>query len=306
VKRGLRYASVSRPRSLIICVTAYLSAGAIALATGYVLRGSHPVLIAGIADLTATATVFIFSVIFDNSSLYDPYWSVIPVFIVLFWTLHPDAAGANTVRQIVVMVLLGSWAVRLTFNWVRRWRGLGHEDWRYTDFRKQSGRYYWPVSFAAIHLVPTVLVFAGCFSIYVAVSAGTGAFGILDFPAIIVTAAAIIIETVADRQLYEFLATGKAKGQVLTSGLWAYSRHPNYFGEVLFWWGLYLFAVAAEPAYWWAIFGPLAMTVLFVFISVPMIEKHMAAGRLDYLKIRTGVPKLLPRFPGKRRSNPAS
>lgn len=290
---------------MVICVIAYLLAGAAALATGYALRDSHPVLIAGIADLTATVTVFIFSAVFDNSSIYDPYWSVIPVFIVLFWTLHPDVVGANTVRQIVVMILLCSWAVRLTFNWVRRWRGLGHEDWRYMDFRKQSGRYYWPVSFAAIHLVPTVLVFAGCFSMYVAVSTGTSGFGILDFPAIIVTAAAIIIETISDRQLHEFLANRKDKGQVLTSGLWAYSRHPNYFGEVLFWWGLYLFAVAAEPAYWWAIFGPLAMTALFIFISVPMIEKHMTGGRPNYQKIQTGVPKLLPRFSWKRRGNPA-
>jgi steroid 5-alpha reductase family enzyme len=83
---------------------------------------------------------------------------------------------------------------------------------------------------------------------------------------------------------------------MLTSGLWAYSRHPNYFGEVLFWWGLYLFAVAAEPAFWWAIFGPLAMTMLFIFISVPMMEKHLMERKPCYAESRAGVPKLFPWF----------
>ena len=167
------------------------------------------------------------------------------------------------------------------------------------DFREQSGRCYWPVSFAAIHLVPTVLVFAGCFSLYVAVSAGTSPFGFTDILAIIVTAAAIIIETAADKQLHKFLGSRKDEKQVLKSGLWAYSRHPNYFGEVLFWWGLYLFAVAATPAYWWAIFGPAAMTLLFVFISVPMIEKHMIRRKPGYAESRAGVSKLFPWFPGE-------
>lgn len=295
----LRYASMSRKKSMTVCILAYMAAGLVALAAGYTLRNHHPLLVAGIADIAAMATIFVCSVIFDNSSLYDPYWSVVPVFIVLFWIFHPDAADACLARQIAVSLLLCIWAVRLTYNWIRRWRGLGHEDWRYMDFREKTGKFYWPVSFAGIHFVPTVLVFAGCFSLYIAVAAGTNPFGVMDILAIIVTAAAAAIETVADRELNHFLTTRKDERQVLSSGLWEYSRHPNYFGEVLFWWGLYLFALAADTTYWWTIFGPIAMTALFLFISVPMIEKHMEKRKPGYTRSRAGVSKLVPWLPGK-------
>jgi len=181
-----RFSSVNRRKSIIICFLAYLAAGVVALAVGYALRDSHPLLIVAIADLAAMVVVFAFSVILDNSSLYDPYWSVAPVFIALYYALAP-VTDANIVRQIVVITLLYIWSLRLTCNWLRRWRGLGHEDWRYTDFRVNTGKWYWPVSFLAIHLVPTILVYGGCLSLYAAVSVGTKAFGIIDYLAIIIT-----------------------------------------------------------------------------------------------------------------------
>lgn len=285
----LRYSSASRRKSVVVCILAYLCAGVVAFAVGYALRNNHPVLIVGIADLSATVVVFGFSVAFDNSSLYDPYWSVVPVFIALFWALQPLSTDANIIRQVVVMVFLCVWAVRLTFNWFRRWRGLSDEDWRYADFRKNTGRIYWPVSFLGIHLVPTILVFTGCLSLYVAVSSGSASFGVLDVLAVIVTAASIFIESMADRQLHRFLVSRKDASQVLSTGFWAYSRHPNYFGEVLFWWGLFLFALAAGPEYWWVIIGPIAITLLFLFISVPMIEKRMKRRKPGYDRDRNGV-----------------
>jgi len=294
---NFRFSSVNRSKSFLICILAYLFAGVVALAVGYILREYHPLLIVGVADLTAMVVIFIFSLIFDNSSLYDPYWSVAPVFISLYWALTL-VAGVDTVRQIVVLVLLYIWAIRLTFNWIRRWRGLGHEDWRYTDFRLNTGKWYWPVSFLAIHLVPTALVFGGCLPVYAAVSAGIKNFGIIDYLAIIVALTAIIIETVSDRQLHKFLSSLKDEGEILTSGLWAYSRHPNYFGEVLFWWGLFLFALAAAPSYWWTVFGPALITLLFIFISIPMIEKRLKKRKSDYAAKRQGVSTFIPWFTG--------
>jgi len=299
MNRKLRYSSAGKGKSVAACILAYLAAGVAAFTVGYLLRYSHPILIVGAADLAATIVVFGFSVIFDNSSLYDPYWSVVPVFIALFWALRPVSNDINVIRQVVVLAVLCAWAVRLTYNWFRRWKGLGDEDWRYADFRNTMGRMYWPVSFLVIHLVPTILVFLGCLSLYVAVSSGAGPFGILDIIAFIVAAAAIIIESVADRQLHKFLISRKDETQILSSGLWAYSRHPNYFGEVLFWWGLFLFALAAGPASWWVIIGPIAITLLFIFISVPMIEKHMIKRKPDYADNRHGVSSLMPWFTRK-------
>jgi steroid 5-alpha reductase family enzyme len=272
-----------RGRAIALVVLAYVVAGAAALAVYRRLAGAHPLEAAAAADFAATVVVFAFSYFFDNSSFYDPYWSVAPPLIGLYWAGLPLGAGASVARQAMVLALVTAWAVRLTYNWLRGWTGLHHEDWRYVDMRAQSGRAYWVVSFLGIHLVPTIIVFLGCLSLYPALSTGTHAVGWLDLLAFVVTAAAILIETTADQQLRRFRATAPAPGSTLASGLWAYSRHPNYFGEALFWWGLFFFGVAADPAtWWWTIAGPLAVTLMFLFISIPMIDRRMLARRPDY------------------------
>jgi steroid 5-alpha reductase family enzyme len=266
-----------RARGLLVCTEAYLVAGAAAFFAGRLMGGAPPLLVILAADLAATAVVFFFSLSTNNSSVYDPYWSVVPPVITLYWAMRPEDI-ANPERQIIVGGLVLAWAVRLTFNWVRRWEGLGWEDWRYTDFRAQWGRLYWPGSFFGIHLVPTLIVYLSCLPLWPAMAGG-----------------AIWLETVADRQLHRFLATPGRRG-TLATGVWAWSRHPNYLGEVLFWWGLWLFGVAAEPGFWWTIVGPVIMTALFVFISIPMMDKRMLSRRPDYAEHCRRVPALWPRL----------
>jgi len=195
------------------------------------------------------------------------------------------------------VVLVIWWAIRLTYNWVRRWEGLSHEDWRYADFRQQYGSLYWLVDFFGIHLFPTVMVFLGCLSLYPALSSGTRPFGALDVLAVVVTASAISIETIADQQLWRFLNGPRKPGEILGTGLWAYSRHPNYFGEILFWWGLFLFGLAADPSYWWTVVGPVAMVLMFVFASVPMIDRRSVERRPGYAAHMTKVSAIVPWFP---------
>ncbi len=147
------------------------------------------------------------------------------------------------------------WAVRLTGNWLRRWRGLADEDWRYAGYRR-LGAGYWPVSFLGFHLMPTVIVFIACVPMSFSLASTARSLGLLDAAAIVITAAAIAMESVADQQLRRFMTSPRAPRDILDSGLWALSRHPNYFGEVLFWWGIWLFGVAAHPSSWWTIAGP--------------------------------------------------
>lgn len=283
-----------RARGLLVCAVAYLAATGAALLTARSMADSHPLLVLLAADVAATVVVFLFSLGADNSSIYDPYWSVVPPVIALYWALRPEAA-ADVERQVIVGGLVLAWAVRLTFNWIRRWEGLGWEDWRYTDFRTQWGRLYWPGSFFGIHLVPTLIVYLACLPLWPAMAVGPRPVGILDLLAALVTGGAIWLETVADRQLHRFLQ-GPARDRTLASGVWAWSRHPNYLGEVLFWWGLWLFGLGADPAFWWTVIGPLVMTALFVFISVPMIDRRMLARRPDYAARLERVPALLPRL----------
>jgi steroid 5-alpha reductase family enzyme len=281
------------------CIAAYLVAGAVALAVGIALRAQHPIAVVAWADVAATVVVFCFSFAYRNSSLYDPYWSVAPVPIALYWALATQMPGVVAFRQVLVIALVAAWAARLTANWARGWEGLGHQDWRYVDLQRKSGRAYWLVSFSGIHMFPTLMVFLGCLPLYAALAVGTAPLGILDALAAVVTAAAVLIEATADRQLRRFRAGERAEGQTLRSGLWAYSRHPNYFGEMLFWWGLYLFALAAAPGYWWTIVGPLAISVMFFTVSIPLIEERMQARRPDFAEQVRGISIVVPWFPKK-------
>jgi steroid 5-alpha reductase family enzyme len=284
----------SRAGALLLVALVYLLAGAAAAAAGWQLRGLSPLLVTGGADLAGTLVVFAASLGFNNSSFYDPYWSVAPVPIVVFYALTPSVPGSDPIRGIVVIALVGVWAVRLTWNWARAWRGLDHEDWRYVDLRRKTGSAYWLVSLLGLHLLPTVVVFLGLLPLWAALCTGTLPLGWRDLVAAGVTFAAIIIETRADEQLRNFVQSSPAPGAILDSGLWTSSRHPNYFGEISFWWGLYLFAVAAAPAAWWTVVGPLAIGLLFLGITIPLMERHMLAHRPGYAEHIRRVSKLLP------------
>jgi len=292
--------SGSRSRAFTYVIIAYVAALAAAFLCGYYCRQAGFSVLASIAiaDVVGTLIVFGFSYFFNNSSFYDPYWSVIPVAIAAYLAVLGWDGGGNHVRIIAIVGLVLFWGIRLTYNWARGWPGLQHQDWRYDDLQQQTGKWYWLVSFLGIHLFPTLLVFLGCLSLYPAMVLPEGQpINALDALAFIVTFGAILIEYFADEQLRAFVKSKKPKGRTLTSGLWRYSRHPNYFGETAFWWGLFLFAIAAQPAEWWVITGPLSMTLLFHFISIPMIEKRMEKRRDRYDLVKRAIPRWIPWFP---------
>jgi steroid 5-alpha reductase family enzyme len=257
-----------------------------------------------VADLVATATIFLFSMALNNSSLYDPYWSVAPIFIVGFYLLRltgrPPLSTAALLRCWITAVLVAAWGSRLTLNWITRWKGLKDEDWRYRGFRASSGSWYWPVSFLGIHLFPTVIVYLGCLSLYPVYEKLRPSLSALDVAATLVTAGAITIETLADLQLRRFVRNPQNSGAPVVTGLWRYSRHPNYFGEVLFWWGLFLFAAAQGWKSLWVAIGAVAMTLLFVFASIPMMERRLLKTRRNYREATRGISSFIPWFPPSR------
>ncbi len=283
---------------LIWCVIAYVVAIVAAVAAGWVVRDSHPLVVVAVADATGTLVVFAFSVFFNNSSFYDPYWSVAPPAIALFWlwTGRAELSDGSLIRSVLLCAVVFMWGARLTYNWARGWRGLKHEDWRYVDIRNATGRGYWPASFLSIHFLPTTVVYAGCLAFYPALGLTGRPFNFLDAAGFVVCIAAVWIEAAADKQLHRFVSTREDPLAILETGLWAYSRHPNYFGEVLFWWGVYLFGVAARPDLWWIIAGPVAMTLLFLFISIPLIDTRMLKLRPHYRERVKRVSRLIPWF----------
>lgn len=276
---------------------AYVIAILVASTVLKLLPGLHPLLGLAAADAAATVTVFVFSRAFDNTSVYDPYWSVAPPLIALWLVLVPGG-GQFDARQVLVLALTSAYGLRLTFNWARGWAGLQHEDWRYADFRQKTGKAYWLVSFWALHFFPTVMVFLGLLPLHGALSAGAAPFGVLDVVAGLVTAAAIVIEAVADEQLRNFRRAKREDGDICNVGLWSWSRHPNYFGELSFWLGLFLFGLAGGAPLWTGV-GVVAMVALFVGASIPMAEKRSIARRPHYAEHQKRVSMLIPLPPRK-------
>ena len=249
------------------------------------------------ADIAATVAIFVFSRLYKNSSFYDAYWSVIPPLIALYWTMAATAQGIDMTRAWLVVILVWLWGVRLTANWATFWPGLEHEDWRYAPIKTNAGKWNALADFSAIHLFPTVIVFAACLPIYAAVAMDARPLNTLDYLAAAVTLIAILIELVSDIQLHRFL-THRKPGEIMKTGLWALSRHPNYFGEWLFWAGLALFGLAAVPsAWWWVLPGAIAMLVMFLVASIPMIDKRSVERRPEYQAHMARVSGFVPWFP---------
>ena len=275
----------------------YVVGGAAALVTALLLRHHHPITIAFVADLVATVVVFLLSMVLANSSLYDPYWSVVPPVVAIAWAAaSPHLGTGATARQVIVVVLVLAWAIRLTGNWAIGWHGLTQEDWRYVMMRDNThGRLpWWFVSFVGVQLVPTLFVFIGMLPLWPALGVPRHSFNVLDVFAALVTAAAIATETIADNQMRAFVRNPEHRGQTIDVGLWSLSRHPNYLGEIGMWCGLYLFALAADPHWWWTVAGPAAMVLLFETASIPMMEDRSLQRRPEYADYQRRVPKLLP------------
>jgi steroid 5-alpha reductase family enzyme len=250
-----------------------------------------------IADVLATLAVFVFSRAFGNSSFYDAYWSVAPPLLLFYWW---SQSGVHQLRCWLIAAVVVVWAIRLTANWLYAFPGLHHEDWRYPMFRERAGRWEFLVDLVTIHLIPTLLVFAGMLPVYVAVTRPGDDIGWLTDVAFVVGLAAVSLELVADVQLHRFVRR-KAAGredEVMDRGLWSWSRHPNYFGEFSFWAALALFGVAVAPSdAWWVCLGALGMLGMFLGGSIPMMETRSLQRRPGDQDVIDRVSRFVPRPP---------
>lgn len=267
-------------------------------------KSGWPMLDALIADLWMTLVIFIFSRAFGNSSFYDSAWSLVPAFFVgYWWTVQAD--GADPLRMGLMALVVAAWSIRLTMNWILHWPGLHEEDWRYAMLRGKAPKLEFLIDFFLIHFFPTIQVFLGMLPIFAVFCLPNRPFELLDGIAFAVGMAAVLIEMVADIQLHRFIKQ-RQPGQLLDKGLWAYSRHPNYFGEFMFWVSLALFGLAALPGqWWWQVLGAVAILLMFVTASIPMMEKKVA-GRPGHEELKRRVSVFVPWPPKKLTDSSAS
>jgi len=249
-----------------------------------------------VADLLATLVVYAASVAVRNTSVYDPYWSVAPPLILAGWALVPEADAGDPLRKLILLGGFGAWSLRLTLNWAVGWAGLGHEDWRYVAFRERlPGPLFEVVNLLGLHGFPTVMVFLGLMGPLLAWASPAPA-GPAAWLGLGLMLAGAAIELVADVQQRRHRA-GPSSGALLQTGLWSWSRHPNYFGELVVWWGAWVLAMDAGLGLWWTAAGPLAMTLMFVFVSIPLMERRQRERRPGFDAYAARTPALLPRPP---------
>lgn len=222
-----------------------------------------------IADVVATVFVFIFSVILGNASVYDPYWSVQPIVIVIAFSWGKPL----TLSVLLPLIAVIGWGVRLTANWAYTFRNLTCQDWRYTMLHDTTGKWYPVINFIGIHLVPTLVVY-GCILPAVYVITSNVPFNALQIVFTLLSVGAFVMQGIADVQMHKYRRNRTTP--FIRTGLWKYSRHPNYLGEILMWWGIALSAVSVLPNKWYLIAGAISNTLLFLFVSVPMADKRQS------------------------------
>ncbi len=268
----------NRPASFVAVALVYILASAVGVCVYSKLTFDWWLSLL-IADVAATVVTFIFSLVFNNASVYDPYWSVQPPVILVAFAVGKDLTGFG----LLLLFVVSFWAIRLTVNWAYTFADLNHQDWRYTMLKEKTGAFYPIINFVGIHMVPTLVVYGcilpGVYAIREGVSGNA-----LSTLFLTLSFCAAIMQGVADIQMHSFRR--HRDGAFNRHGLWAYSRHPNYLGEILMWWGVGLSVAYASPSAWYLLAGAFANTLLFICVSIPMAEGRQSQkeGYAEYKK----------------------
>lgn len=247
-----------------------------------------------IAVLTMMVVGWLISLVYRNVTIVDSLWGL--GFVLIAWmTLFLGDGFIG--RRYLLTFLVSLWGLRLCLYLSHRNWGKG-EDPRYGTWREKSGGRFWLVSLFKVFILQSL--FMWCISIVIQMGQMTpspAALGWLDITGAMLWTIGFIFEAVGDWQLARFKSNPASKGRVLDSGLWSYTRHPNYFGEFLIWWGIYLVALSNLDN-WWTIFSPLIVTaVLLKMTGIPLTEKMLIEkrpGYADYIKRTSAFVPWLP------------
>lgn len=250
------------------------------------MHAMQPVWALLLADVLATVVVWAFGLLYENVSVYDPYWSVFPPIAFLLWAFYTDVWSVP-----VILLLIASWywGWRLTRNWAITFKGIAHEDWRYTKYRSQHPLVFHTINLFGLNMMPTLVVFAAMLPGLKLFETAASA-NILTYFGCIVCLVSATIQLIADKQSHDFRAAHP--GQVCNVGLWKHGRHPNYFGEIQFWWGIWIIYASLNGVDMY-IGGAIAMTVLFLGISIPLMENRQIANKPGYAEYRKQTRMLI-------------
>lgn len=248
----------------------------------------------GLAAIVGLMTLlWLLSLRLKNSSIVDIFWGT--GFVIAGWLYFALTPDGYFLRKLLISGLVTLWGLRLSLHiLIRNWGKP--EDFRYQKWRKESGESWWWRSYYRVFLLQGALLWIISAPLlaaqYAALPASLTA---LDYIGVLVWLVGFFFEAVGDFQLTQFKSRPENKGKVLNSGVWRYTRHPNYFGDAAQWWGYFL--IAAAGGGWWTIFSPILMTLLLLRVSgVALLEKTLEK-RPGYKEYVENTSAFIPWFP---------
>jgi steroid 5-alpha reductase family enzyme len=256
----------------------------------------------GLLILSLMILLWLVSLALKNSSIVDIFWGT--GFVIVTWAAFLLTPEGFMPRKLLLSGLVTLWGLRLSLHILTRNWGKA-EDFRYQVWRKEAGAAWWWRSFFKVFLLQGVILWIVAAPLLAAqVMLQPAQLTWLDFLALPVWLTGFFFEAAGDLQLVRFKANPANKGKVLRTGVWRYTRHPNYFGDAAQWWAYYLIALAAGG--WWTIFSPIIMSTLLMRVSgVTLLEKTLKEEKPGYKEYIQTTSEFIPWFPRKQPSTPA-
>ena len=276
----------------LLILYALATVAAVVLFTVFEKAGMNEYLNILVVDVIATVIVWLGGVLLRTASAYDPYWSIQTLIIYTFIVSKHNNWNYATISLFVVIFV---YSLRLTMNFIVGFHSLSYVDWRYKMLKEKSGKAYQLVNLFGICMFPTLVVYST--SLPAIAYANLAEYSFLDAIGLSVILFGTLLELVSDIQMKKFIKVRNDRSEVLNKGLWKYSRHPNYLGEILIWFGVALTLIVSHLNYWYLAAGSIVNLLMFLFISIPMEEKHFKDYKPDYeqYKKETSVLLILPK-----------
>lgn len=250
--------------------------------------------VSAITVLLFMIVMFIIAQIKKNNSIVDIGWGIGFILIAVILLLTSERIDF---KYLILFVMILVWGLRLAFHIFFRSRGK-EEDFRYAQWRKDWGKNAAVIAFFKVFMLQGLIMMIIAYPILVVFNSLNDHLAIINYIGLSIFLVGILFESIGDYQLMRFKRNPENKGKIIISGLWKYTRHPNYFGEVVLWWGIGIFTIGSD-LYLTAFISPLILNLLLLFVSgVPMLEKKYAGKKEweDYKKI---TPEFVP-FIGRK------
>ncbi len=280
-----------KTKGLLILLVTYVVAFVVGLLVYKLCIKSMPELLAiFIGNVVGTIITWFSGVLFNTASTYDPYWSVQTPVIYLCLLIKTSNFNAGTIIYFVFIMI---WAIRLTGNFIKTFHDISYIDWRYAMIKEKSGKLYQLVNLIGICMVPTCIVYAGSIPSLLYVL-NNNSFNALSIIGVLIMLLGPTLEYLADTTMHRFNDIKENRNLMCREGIWKYSRHPNYLGEMTFWYGLALYYILPNINQWYLISCAIIVTIMFLTISIPMADNNLKKLKPNYKEYRKQTRMLLP------------